>query len=612
MNYEKMARDILGCTGGIENISFMTHCATRLRLNFKDESKVDLEAVKKVEGVIGAVKKGGQYQIIIGTDVAQVMNEVNKLGKITGGESGQEKKENLINRLMSVIAGIFTPIIPALIAGGMVKAVLTLLTFFKVVDSASQTYYIINFIADTPFYFLPVLVAISTAAKLKCNMYLAAVIGAALLHPNFTSLVSAAEPVSFIGLPVTLISYGSSVIPSILAIWLMSVVEPFADKISPKPIKFLSKPLITVIIVAPITFIVLGPLGYTVGSALAVAADFLNQNVGWLVPTLMGAFMPLLVMTGMHWSFTPIIMQSYASYGYEAIMGPGSFVSNICQGAASLAVAFKTRNKEMRQIATSAGITALLGVTEPAMFGVTLKLKKPLYAVMIGGACGGLYAGLNGVVRYTSGTPGLASFAVFIGENPMNIVHAFISVGIGAAITFVLTLVFGFEDEAASVKAEQKEAEPLVQKIQVESPADGKLEPLSQVKDETLASGILGKGAAVVPDNGRVVSPVNGRITSVFPTGHAVGIVDEDGVELLIHIGIDTVKLEGRYFTAHVKDGDVVRKGDLLVEFDRRAVEAEGYDTVIAVLVTNSQEFLDVIPAQAGAVKAGQQLFTVV
>ena len=612
MNYEKMARDILGCTGGIENISFMTHCATRLRLNFKDESKVDLEAVKKVEGVIGAVKKGGQYQIIIGTDVAQVMNEVNKLGKITGGESGQEKKENLINRLMSVIAGIFTPIIPALIAGGMVKAVLTLLTFFKVVDSASQTYYIINFIADTPFYFLPVLVAISTAAKLKCNMYLAAVIGAALLHPNFTSLVSAAEPVSFIGLPVTLISYGSSVIPSILAIWLMSVVEPFADKISPKPIKFLSKPLITVIIVAPITFIVLGPLGYTVGSALAVAADFLNQNVGWLVPTLMGAFMPLLVMTGMHWSFTPIIMQSYASYGYEAIMGPGSFVSNICQGAASLAVAFKTRNKEMRQIATSAGITALLGVTEPAMFGVTLKLKKPLYAVMIGGACGGLYAGLNGVVRYTPGTPGLASFAVFIGENPMNIVHAFISVGIGAAITFVLTLVFGFEDEAASVKAEQKEAEPLVQKIQVESPADGKLEPLSQVKDETLASGILGKGAAVVPDNGRVVSPVNGRITSVFPTGHAVGIVDENGVELLIHIGIDTVKLEGRYFTAHVKDGDVVRKGDLLVEFDRRAVEAEGYDTVIAVLVTNSQEFLDVIPAQAGAVKAGQQLFTVV
>ncbi len=612
MNYEKMARDILGCTGGIENISFMTHCATRLRLNFKDESKVDLEAVKKVEGVIGAVKKGGQYQIIIGTDVAQVMNEVNKLGKITGGESGQEKKENLINRLMSVIAGIFTPIIPALIAGGMVKAVLTLLTFFKVVDSASQTYYIINFIADTPFYFLPVLVAISTAAKLKCNMYLAAVIGAALLHPNFTSLVSAAEPVSFIGLPVTLISYGSSVIPSILAIWLMSLVEPFADKISPKPIKFLSKPLITVIIVAPITFIVLGPLGYTVGSALAVAADFLNQNVGWLVPTLMGAFMPLLVMTGMHWSFTPIIMQSYASYGYEAIMGPGSFVSNICQGAASLAVAFKTRNKEMRQIATSAGITALLGVTEPAMFGVTLKLKKPLYAVMIGGACGGLYAGLNGVVRYTSGTPGLASFAVFIGENPMNIVHAFISVGIGAAITFVLTLVFGFEDEAAPVKAEQKEAEPLVQKIQVESPADGKLEPLSQVKDETLASGILGKGAAVVPDNGRVVSPVNGRITSVFPTGHAVGIVDENGVELLIHIGIDTVKLEGRYFTAHVKDGDVVRKGDLLVEFDRRAVEAEGYDTVIAVLVTNSQEFLDVIPAQAGAVKAGQQLFTVV
>ena len=312
MDYKQMAQEILRHVGGIENISFMTNCATRLRLNFKDESKVDLEAVKQVSGVVGAVKKAGQYQIIIGTDVGRVLNEINQLGTITGESSGQEKKESPVNRLMSVIAGIFAPIIPALTAGGMVKVVLTLLVFGGLVSKESQTYYVMNFIADAVFYFLPVLVAMSTASKLKCNMYLAGVIGAVLLHPNFVALTGAGEPVTFIGLPLTLISYGSSVIPAILAVWLMSVVEPLADRISPKPIKFLAKPLITLLVVSPVTLIVLGPLGYTIGTGIAAGADYLNQNVSWLVPTLMGAFMPLLVLTGMHWSFTPIIVQSYA------------------------------------------------------------------------------------------------------------------------------------------------------------------------------------------------------------------------------------------------------------------------------------------------------------
>lgn len=614
MSYKEMAEGILSHMGGLENISYMTNCATRLRLNLKDESKGDLEGVKTVPGVVGAVKKGGVYQIIIGTDVVNVVNEIKKMGPVGGDEPEQKEKESLVNRVMSTISGIFTPIIPALIAGGMLKALLTLLTFFKVVDNTSQTYYMINFIADSAFYFLPVLVAVSTAARFKCNMYVAAVIGAALLHPNFTALVSAGEAVKFCGLPVTLISYGSSIIPSILAIWLMSYVEPFADKISPKPIKFLSKPLITILIVAPVTFLVLGPLGYTVGTGLAAITEFLNQHASWLVPTLMGAFMPLLVMTGMHWSFAPVIMQSYATYGYETVMGPGSFVSNICQGAASLAVALKTKNKDLKQVASSAGITALLGVTEPAMFGVTLRLKKPLYAVMIGGACGGLYAGINGVVRYTSGTPGLASFAVFIGENPMNIVHAFISVGIGFAITFILTLVFGFEDIPANgiVAKNTKEATALDTKIEIGSPAAGKAVKLSEVNDETFASGVLGKGAAVVPVNGKVVAPTNGKILSVFPTMHAVSMVDENGVELLIHLGIDTVKLDGKHFTSYVKDGDMVKKGDLLVEFDKAAVEAEGYDTTVIVVVTNTQEFLDVIPAGEGETEPTKTLFTIV
>lgn len=612
MNYKAMAEGILSHMGGIENISFMTNCATRLRLNLKDDAKADLNGVKSVPGVVGAVKKGGVYQIIIGTDVLHVLNEIRKMGPVGTEDGHHEHKENLINRAMSVTSGIFTPLIPALIAGGMLKALLTLLLFFRLVDSSSQTYYMINFIADAAFTFLPVLVAFSTAQKLKCNPYIAAVIGAALLHPNFTALVAAGEPVSFFGLPVTLVNYGSSVIPSILAILLMSYVEPLADRISPKPIKFLSKPLITILVVAPVTFIVLGPLGYTIGTALAAGANYLNENVSWLVPTLMGAFMPLLVMTGMHWSFAPVIIQSYATYGAEAIMGPGSFVSNICQGAASLAVALKTKNREMRQIATSAGITALLGVTEPAMFGVTLKLKKPLYAVMLGGACGGLYAGLNGVVRYTSGTPGLASFAVFIGENPMNIVHAFISVGIGFVITFILTWVFGFEDETAAGDPAGEKSTPLNHRIGIGSPVKGRAIRLEEVNDETFASEVLGKGAAVIPRSGKICAPADGKIISVFPTGHAVCMVDENGAELLIHIGIDTVKLEGKYFTAHVKENDTVKKGDLLVEFDRNAVEAEGYDPTVAVIVTNTSDFLDVIPAGRNETDVNELLFTIV
>lgn len=613
MSYKQMAEGILSHMGGVSNISYMTNCATRLRLNLKDEAKADLEGVKTVPGVVGAVKRGDVYQIIIGTDVSHVLDEIKKMGPVGEGSPAPKKeKGSLVNRAMGMISGIFTPIIPALIAGGMLKALLTLLTFFNLVDSASQTYYMINFIADAPFNFLPVLTAVSTAKKLNCNVYIAASIGAALLHPKFTALVSAGEAVHFLGLPVALVSYGSSIIPSILAVWLMSYVEPFADKISPKPIKFLSKPLITILIVAPVTFIVLGPIGYEIGCALGAGAEYLNVHVSWLVPTLMGAFMPLLVMTGMHWGFAPAIMQSYASYGHEAIMGPGSFVSNICQGAASLAVALKTKNKELRQVATSAGITALLGVTEPAMFGVTLRLKKPLYAVMIGGACGGLYAGLNGVVRYTSGTPGLASFAVFIGENPMNIVHAFISVGIGAAITFALTLVFGWDDPAEGAAAKPGKPGALDTKIEIASPVAGQAIKLAEVKDETFASEVLGKGAAVQPQNGKVCAPAAGKILNVPDTGHAVAMVDENGAELLIHVGIDTVKLEGKHFTVKVKPGDMVKAGQELIEFDKAAVEAEGYDTAVVVLVTNTGEFLDVIPAGQGPVEAGQTLFTIV
>lgn len=617
MNHYELAKEILVLVGGSENIAQLNNCATRLRMNLKDESKIDLNKIKEIQGVLGAAKKSGQYQIIIGTDVSNVCDEIRKMGQITETSESNEKKEKL-DALMDIFASIFTPVIPAITAAGMIKAILVICVLLGM-KKESQVYTIFNFIADAGFYFLPVMLAFSSAKKLGCNPYLAVMMGGILLHPSFTKMVSAGDPVFFLGLPVKLVNYGSSVIPIILAVWLMVYVERFADKISPKPVKFFMKPTLTILIVAPIVLIVLGPLGSYVGTVIATVTDFLNSRVSWLVPMLMGAFMPLLVLTGMHWSFLPILMTSYSTYGYEAVMGPGSLVSNICQGAAAFCVALKTKDRQFKQQASSAGITALMGITEPAMYGVTIKYRKVLLSVMLGGGAGGFYAGLMGVVRYTSGTPGLLSLPIFIGDNPMNVIHALISCLIGFCITFVLTWFYGFkEPETAGAVELDKGTDtdtgkqvPKSKKIMIYSPVNGRKVKLSKVNDETFAKEIAGKGMAVEPADGRITAPFDGEVVTVFRTKHVIGLRSSEGVELMIHIGIDTVELEGKYFTAHVTDGDIVKTGDLLMEFDKQAIEAAGYETVVPVIVTNTGDYLDIITSEEGTVESGQPLFTV-
>ncbi|RFZ76202.1 PTS beta-glucoside transporter subunit EIIBCA [Lacrimispora amygdalina] len=615
MNHYELAKEILEHTGGSENITQLNNCATRLRMNFKDESKIDLNKIKQINGVLGAAKKLGQYQIIIGTDVSNVCDEIRKMGQIDESAVPM-KRAGKLDTLMDIFASIFTPVIPAITAAGMIKAILVICVLLGM-NKESQVYSILNFIADAGFYFLPVMLAFSSARKMGCNPYLAVMMGGILLHPNFAKMVSAGDPVFFLGLPVKLVNYGSSVIPIILAVWLMTYVERFADKISPKPVKFLMKPVLTILIVAPVVLIVLGPLGSYVGTVIAAVTDFLNSRVSWLVPMLMGAFMPLLVLTGMHWSFLPILMTSYTTYGYEAVMGPGSLVSNICQGAAALCVAFKTKDRQFKQQASSAGITALMGITEPAMYGVTIKYKKVLVSVMLGGAAGGFYAGLMGVVRYTSGTPGLLSLPIFIGENPMNVIHALVSCTIGFCITFVLTWFYGFKelekegDREQDKYSEAKEQVQKSKKIIISSPVNGRKVNLSKVNDETFAKEIAGKGMAVEPSDGRITAPFDGEVVTVFRTKHVIGLRSSEGVELMIHIGIDTVELEGKHFTAYVTDGDVVKTGDLLMEFDKQAIEAAGYETVVPVIVTNTGNYLDIIASEEGTVESGQPLFTV-
>lgn len=619
MNYENLAKQILKNVGGQENVSNLTHCATRLRFNLKDVSKANTEVIKKTKGVMGVVDKGAQYQVIIGSDVANVYKEILKLGDFKSSDSKNDGEKKGLDKVFDIIAGTFTPILPPLTAAGMLKAVLVLLTTFGLMSKESQTYYILSFMADAIFFLFPVALGYTAAVKFKCNPFMGMLLGGILIHPNWTALVNAGEPVTLLGLPVKLVTYTSSVIPIILIVWVMSYVENIADKISPKPIKFFSKPLITILVMGPLALIALGPIGSILGEGLANVVTAINNVAPWSIPMIVGGVSPLLVLVGMHYALFPLSFNDLALKGSENILGPGMLVSNVAQGASVLCVSLKTKNKDLKQLSGSAGLTALLGITEPAMYGVTMKLKKPLIAVCSGGALAGLYIGLMGVVRYSSGAPGLASVAIFIGENPMNIVHALIGCGIAFVSSFALTWIIGFEDPANEDEEIENETleevavdkAPLMNKITIASPLNGEIVPLKEVKDETFASEMMGKGIAINPTEGKVVSPINGTVQMIFKTKHAIGLKSEDGAEILIHIGMDTVQLDGKHFTAHVKDGDKVKVGDTLVEFDMDAIKKEGYELVTPVIITNTMEYLEIVPKEIKSVNAGEDIITI-
>lgn len=627
MDYKQLAKDILNNVGGEANVASVTHCATRLRFNLKDDSKANTEVLKNTKGIMGVVSKGGQYQVIIGSDVQSVYKPLLELGSFdtntTASEDDGEKKGPVV-KVLDTIAGIFTPIIPAITGAGMLKAVLALLVAFKCIDNTSQTYQILNFMSDAAFYFLPFLLANSAAKKFKCNAYMAMTIAAILLHPTFASMKSAGEAVHFLGLPVTLVSYSSSVIPIILSVWFMSFVEPIADKISPKPVKFFTKPLITMVVTGIAALIVIGPIGNICGDGIAAGIKVLDNYASWLVPFVVGIFSPLLVMTGMHYGLIPIGINNIATAQFDTVVGPGMLASNIASGAASLAVSVKTKNSDLKQLASSAGITGVCGITEPAMYGVHLKTKTSLYATMIGGGVGGFYLGIMGVGRYTSGSPGLLALPGYIGDQGLtNITHACI----GAAIAFVVSFVTAFilykekkQEETVQTttnivaKEETVDAEAFktASGDVVVAPIEGRVIALSQVDDPTFAEEILGKGVAIEPAKGEVYAPVDGEILTVFDTKHAYGIKGDNGVELLIHIGIDTVKLGGEHFTACVKDGDRVKKGDLIAKFDINGIKAAGYSTVTPVIVSNTADYIDVLGLTGHTVKVKDQLMKTV
>lgn len=627
MDYKELGTEILSLVGGKDNVSGLTHCATRLRFNLKDESLAKTDVLKETPGVLGVVSNGGQYQIIIGNDVNHVYRPIMDIVKLDEGNAGggEEEKKSIGAKVIDTITGIFTPVLPAITAAGMLKAVLALCTAFHWLDNTSQTYQIINFMADAAFYFLPILLANSAAKKFKTNPYLAMMLGGILLHPNFVSMVAASkeagEAIRFLGMPLYNATYSSSVIPIILAVWFMSYVEPLADKVSPKAIKFFTKPLLTILVAGTATLLVIGPVGFVLSAWVADAINMLNTYASWLVPTLLGGLFPLLVMTGTHYGIIPIGINNRMTTGYDTLVYPANLCSNIAQGASSFAVGLKTKKQKVKELAFSAGITAVCGITEPALYGINMRFKTPLAAACAGGAVGGLYVGLFGVRNYAGGSPGLMTLPGYIGGDGFtDLINAVIGAAIAFAASFILTLVL-FKDEKEGidpVKNETKETtENKDQKasaslssasIEIAAPVDGQLVKLSDVNDPTFAQAILGKGAAIIPEDNTFHSPVNGEVVMVFNTEHAIGLKSEDGAEVLIHVGLDTVNLKGKHYHALVKAGDKVKIGDPILEVDLAAVKAEGYDVVTPVLLTNSNDYADIVASASGSTKAGTSI----
>lgn len=629
MDYESTAKKILQRVGGKENVISLVHCMTRLRFTLKDESVVDDEAVKKTKGVMGVMKKAGQYQIIIGSDVANVFTELNKLGNFSNEAPKKapkkQEKQNVFSMLMDTISGIMAPVIPAIIGAAMIKVLLTLLPMIGVLSTKGNTYNLLSVMGDGAFFFMPVLIAMSASKKFGTNMYYAASIALIMLHPNFISLMSNAnnegETIKFLQfIPVTYANYSYSVIPIILAVWSLKYVERLVDKITPVVTKNFLKPMLVVLIEAPIALIVLGPLGAICGNVLSTVVYAIYDKLGFIAIGLVAGVYPFVVMAGMHHAFTPIKLGMIASTGFENFICIGELCSNMAQGAASLAVAVKSKNKDFKQIAGSSAFSALFaGITEPALYGVTLRLKRPMLGACIGATVGGLFGGFFQLKCFGIATPAIVTIVQYVEKGrPQSLLFAALTILLTVVVSFIATMLIGFEDivdendELDLLETENKEeVEAMEYAINITSPVEGNVIPLSEVSDATFAQEILGKGAAIVPEKGVIYAPFDGKIDMMFETGHAVGIVGDDGIELLVHIGIDTVNLEGKYFTPKKVTGDVVKKGDILIEFDIKKIKEAGYDVTTPVIISNTEQYVNVEITATGEVTKESNLIRV-
>lgn len=638
-DYAKLAKDILAVLGE-ENIITATHCATRLRLVLKQSPSADVtQKISGMPAVIQVVEKGGQYQIVIGTHAKDVYAELTKIGNFDS-ESSDAPKQGIVNQIIAMMSGCIAPFVYVLAAAGLLQGVLIIIRLFADIGStgAAQIY---DMISWTPFTFLPVMIAVAGSKHFKCNTYIAVWCALALTNPTWSEIaatITDGTPLHFLFIPLTSVTYTSTVVPAIALVGVLSILEHWVEPKIPEFLRPIGTPLVCAVIMVPLTIIVIGPVSTLIANALASAYNMLYAVLPWLASGILGAVWQVLVIFGVHWSFTPISMANYANLGYD-LLQPCQGIAVCAQTAACFGVFFKARSMQTKNVAASASATGIFGITEPAIYGVTLRFKKPFICGCIGAAVGSIiasffgaryfiFAGLSGFLSIPNSIYDAAAQANCealggAGNYGSSIYGVLIGTVAACVIAFILVQIVGFAEDAEPAPAEGPSPSMAeVPQASVSSapagpttlytPMNGEVKALKEVNDPTFAEGILGQGVAIVPSEGKLYSPCDGTVSSVFDTKHAIGLTTNDGVEMLIHIGLDTVSLNGKYFTAKVKDNDTIKKGDLLIEFDIDAIKAAGFDTITPVLVVNADDFAGIDPvAESGEAKVGEELVKV-
>ncbi|ENZ7262498.1 beta-glucoside-specific PTS transporter subunit IIABC [Enterococcus faecalis] len=599
MDYQAIAKEILKDVGGKDNIVDVTHCYTRLRFVLKDTKQANKEALLQTEGVISVVESGGQYQVVLGNKVAHVYNALEPLlaQQLTTKTSTKEKN-SLGNRILNTVAAIFTPVVPAIAASGMLKGILAIAVmvannFYQVDLKPLNTYIILSAASDALFYFMPVILGYSAAKVFKTNEYIAMVIGATLCYPTIVSLMTEESAVTLFGLHVTKANYVSTVIPIILAIFILAYVQRFLEKVIPEVLKIIMVPTLSLLLMIPATLLLFGPIGIYLGDGV----NWLYYYIMNLSPILLGGFIGgiwcVLVIFGAHRGLVPIGINDVARTGRQNLLAFAG-AANFSQAGAAFGVFVRTKNKDLKAVAASATVTALFGITEPAIYGANLRLKKPMIYAVASGAAGGALMGWGGSYGTAFANQGLLTIPVYAEAGTKAFICYLLGCGIAFFGAFLLTIFLGFNDlpldESRQEPGLKTEAGTVKEKQRIQAPVQGQLVSLDQINDEVFASQQMGKTLAIYPTEEQIVSPGNGQVTALYPTHHAIGLKLDNGAEILLHIGINTVELKGRGFDRFVKAGERVRLGQKLLSFDKQIIQAAGYDPTVLVIVTNTAE----------------------
>ncbi|URW72327.1 beta-glucoside-specific PTS transporter subunit IIABC [Lactobacillus kefiranofaciens subsp. kefirgranum] len=642
-NYDQLAKTIIQDVGGKDNVNSVIHCATRLRFKLKDEKKADDDALKDTDGVVTVVKAGGQYQVVIGNEVADVYDAVLKEGGFSGGgqvpdDYGEDDNSSFVDKAVALISGIFTDILAPLSAGGIIKGLVVSVAAMGWLSKTSGAYQILYAIGDSIFYFLPIFLGVTSARRFHMNQFIGLAIGAVLTYPTMVALASSKTVLgtlfsgtpfaseihtTFFGIPVVTMNYTSTVLPVIFTVWFASIIEHWAKKWIPTVVQMFLVPVVTMIIALPVAFIVIGPVMTWVGDAIGAVMQSVYNFSPIVAGLIVGALWQVLVIFGVHWGIVAVATADMSALGYDPILALTLMVC-YAQVGVVLAIIKQTKDKKLKDTAIGAFFSGIFGVTEPAIYGVTLPRKTPFILSCIGGAISGAIIGGFHAVIYILPSMGFFAIPAFVnpkGGSMTPIIGVIIAGVVAFIVGFALQMLFGKKsvdaeyNEKQSKKAEERAAlnvTPQVATTSLVSPEDGVAMPLSEVKDDVFSSGAMGKGIAIEPSTGILHAPADGKIIMTFKTGHAIGMKTNDGAEVLMHIGMDTVNLQGKGFKTLVKKDQAVKAGDELVKFDIDVIKKAGYSVTTPIVITNSKDYEDIKQIATGEVKAGQKVLSLI